>query len=190
MPEKLITAPASEPVTLSEAKAHLRFTSSAEDALITALIVAARDLCERETGRALLGQTWESSADNFDDEMILGRAPVQSITSIKYTDVNGVEQTLASTEYVLDNAGQSAARVVLAPNKTWPNLQTGSINAVRIRYVAGYASAGAVPQAIKQWMLLQIGHWFKNRESVNVGNITSKLDYVDNLIHAYRIYNL
>mgnify|MGYP000880045008 CR=1 FL=1 len=190
MREKLITAPASDPVTLSEAKAHLRFTSSAEDALITSLIVAARDLCERETGQALLAQTWESSFNAFGDEMLLGRAPVQSITSIKYTDENGAEQTLATTEYVLDNAGQSAARVVIAPNKTWPNVQTGSINAVRIRYVAGYASANAVPQPIKQWMLLQIGHWFKNRESVIVGNSMIKSEFVDNLIHAYRIYNL
>ena len=135
-------------------------------------------------------QTWELSLNGFCDEIPLWHVPVSSITSIKYTDENGAEQTLAGTEYVLDNAGESTARVVLAPNKTWPNLQTGSINAVHIRYVAGYASAGLVPQTLKQWMLLQIGHWFRNRESVNIGNIASKLDYVDNLIYAYRIYNL
>lgn len=189
MSEKLITAPASEPITLAEAKAQLRVTIIAEDTLISSLIIAARDLCERETGRALIAQTWELSLDNFSNEMLLGRAPVASITSVKYTDVNGAEQTLASTEYVLDNASDSFARVVIAANKSWPDIYNG-INNVRIRYVAGYASSAAVPQALKQWMLLQISHWFRNRESVNAGNITSKLAFVDNLLNAYRIYHL
>lgn len=189
MPEKRIIAPSAEPITLDEAKAQLRFTSDKEDALISSLIVAARDLCEAETGRALMPQTWESARSGFWNEMHLNRAPVASITSIKYIDVNGDEQTLSSTEYVLDSASDSFARVVIAPNKSWPSVYEG-INTVRIRYVAGYANADAVPQALKQWMLLQISHWFRNRESVNVGNITSKFDYVDNLLNAYRIYSL
>lgn len=189
MPEKLITAPVSEPITLAQAKAHLRVTGNAEDELISSLIVAARDLCESETGRALMSQTWELSQDNFCNEMKLGRAPVSSVTSIKYSDANGAEQTLASTEYVLDNASNSMSRVVIAPNKSWPQVYNG-INNVRVRYVAGYANADAVPEALKQWMKLQISHWFRNRESVNVGNITSKMDFVDNLLNAYRIYNL
>lgn len=189
MPEKRIIAPTLEPITLDEAKAQLRFTSNAEDTLISALIGAARDLCESETGRALMPQTWESTRCGFWNEMHLNRAPVVSITSIKYIDVNGDEQTLTDTEYVLDNASDSFARVVLAPNKSWPAVYFG-INTIRIRYVAGYANADAVPQALKQWMLLQISHWFRNRESVNVGNITGKFDYVDNLLNAYRIYSL
>jgi len=189
MPERLITAPVSEPITLAEAKAQLRFTSSAEDALINSLIVAARDLCESETGRALLPQTWELSLDCFGNEMILRRVPVASITSIKYTDANGAEQTLASTEYTLDTASDWNARVVLAVGKSWPQIYTG-INNVRIRYVAGYANAAAVPQALKQWMLLQISHWFRNRESVNIGSSVSKMEFVDNLLDAYRVYHI
>lgn len=189
MPEKLITLPASEPITLDEAKSQLRFTSNAEDALISSFISAARDLCEMETGRALIAQTWEQSRCGFMDEMILGRAPVASITSIKYTDSNGAEQTLASTEYVLDNASDSFARVVIAPNKSWPAVYPG-INTVRIRYVAGYADAAAIPEALKQWMKLQISHWFRNRESVSLGVAASKMEFVDNLLNAYRIYSL
>lgn len=189
MPEKLITAPATEPLTLAEAKAHLRVTNSAEDGLIQFLIESARDLCEQETGRALLPQTWELSLYCFADEMFLRHVPVASIASVKYTDVAGAEQTLPGTEYVLDSASDSVARVVLAPGKSWPPIYNG-INNVRIRYVAGYANAAAVPQALRQWMKLQISHWFRNRESVNVGNITSKLDFVDNLLNAYRIPSL
>ena len=189
MSEKLITAPVTEPLTLAEAKAHLRITSSAEDALVTSLIIAARELCESETGRALLPQTWELTRDDFSDEMFLQHVPVASIVSIKYTDVNGAEQTLAGTEYVLDASSNVQARVVLAVDKSWPSVY-GGINNVRIRYVAGYTNAAAVPQSLKQWMLLQISHWFRNRESVSIGNPGSKLDFVDNLLNAYRIYNL
>lgn len=189
MSEKRIIAPSTEPITLDEAKAQLRFTSDAEDSIISSLIVAARDLCESETGRALMPQTWESSHCGFWNGMCLNRAPVASIASIKYTDANGTEQTLADTEYMLDNASDAFARVVLAPNKSWPPSYFG-INTVRIRYLAGYANADAVPQALKQWMLLQISNWFRNRESVSVGVVATKMDYVDNLLNAYRIYSL
>ena len=190
MPEKRVVDPAAEPITLAEAKDHLRVTSNVEDARINSLIFEARDLCEHETGgRALMPQTWELTLDRFADEIWLQHPPVTSITSIKYSDVNGVEQTLASTEYVLDNASNSRARIVLAPNKSWSVIYSG-INNVRIRYVAGYANAAAVPPALKQWMKLQISHWYRNRESVNVGNITGKLDFVDNLLNAYRIWRL
>lgn len=189
MAEKLIIAPTTEPVTLDEAKAQLRVTNDAEDALISSLISAARDLCERETGRALMLQTWELSQDGFDDEMCIGRAPVEGVTSIKYTDVSGVEQTLAITEYVLDISSHSFVRVVLAPNKSWPQVYPG-INTVRIRYIAGYANAAMVPRSLKQWMLLQISHWFRNRESVTMNGPIEKIPFIDNLLNAYRIYHL
>lgn len=189
MPEKLITGPVSEPITLAEAKAQVRVTTDAEAGLISGLISSARDLCERETGRALMPQTWELSLDNFSNQMCLGRAPVTSITSIKYIDADGAEQTLPSTEYVLDNGSDSMARVVIAPNKSWPAVY-GGINNVRIRYVAGYANAMAVPHALKQWMKLQISYGFKNRESVSMDGAGVKAPFVDNLINAYRIYNL
>jgi len=189
MPEKLITAPVIEPLTLAEAKAHLRWTNNAEDGLIQFLIECARDLCEKETGRALLPQTWELSLHCFANEMRLQHVPAVNITSVKYTDENGAEQTLVNTHYVLDNASDSMARVVIAPNKSWPQIYNG-INNVRILYVAGYATSDAVPKTLKQWMKLQIGHWFKNRESISTNGPGSKLDYVDNLLNAYRIYSL
>lgn len=189
MPEKLITVPASEPITLAQAKAHLRVTSNAEDELISSLIQDARDLCERETGRALMLQTWELSLNCFANEMRLYRVPVANITSVKYTDANGAEQTLASTEYVLDNASNSIARVVIAPDKSWPAIYNG-INNVRVRYVAGYPNSDAVPGALKRWMKLQISHWFKNRESVISNGAGERSAFVDSLLNAYRICNL
>lgn len=187
MPVKLITAPASEPITLAEAKAQARFTASSEDEIFTGLIMEVREFCESSTGLSLMPQTWELSLDNFADEMRLPNPPVSSITSIKYTDATGVEQTLASTEYVLDNASDRRARVVLAVNKAWPDVYTG-INNVRIRYVAGYANAAAVPKQLKRWMLIHINDWFKNRESLVMGT-TSRIDYFDHLLDRYIVWD-
>lgn len=187
---KLITPPATEPVSLVEAKAHLRVTGSDEDTLITALIAASREAAEHELGRALISQTWEKTLDMFPEAIELPNVPVQSVTSLKYLDSDGAEQTLSSSSYTLDNASDSRpAWVTPAYGRTWPDTYA-EVNAVKVRYVAGWANAATVPQAIKQWMLLNIGHWFENRESVNIGNITSKLDYVDFLLDRYRIWSL
>jgi uncharacterized phiE125 gp8 family phage protein len=190
MSVKLITAPATEPVSLAEAKAHLRVTSSDDDDLITALIVTARGAAEHELQRSLITQTWEKALDMFPEAIQLLCPPVQSVTSVKYLDVDGVEQTLSSASYTLDNASDSTpAWLTPAYGYTWPETYE-EVNAVKVRYAAGWASASSVPQPIKQWMKLQIGHWYENRESVNVGNITSKLDYVSFLLDRYRIWSL
>lgn len=186
---KLITAPVIEPITLAEAKAHLRVTHSAEDTLIESLIKEARNYCENETGRALIAQTWEKTYDNFPDAIELSKLPVASITTLKYTDENAAEQTLSSTSYVLDNASDDrSAWVVPADGYAWPDTYTG-INGVRVRFVAGYADADSVPESLKRWMLLQIGNWYNNREAVTVGQM-SKLPYTDHLLNAYRVWSM
>jgi uncharacterized phiE125 gp8 family phage protein len=186
---KIITGPASEPITLAEAKAHLRITDSAEDALIGSLIVAARALCENETGRALLPQTWQKAYDNFPDAIELPVLPVISVAALKYTDTDGAEQTLSSASYALDNASNDrSAWLVPAIGYQWPDTYQG-INGVRVEFMSGYADAGSVPAPLKQWMLMQIGHWHKNRESIADWQ-TSKLEYVDGLLNAYKVWNL
>lgn len=186
---KLITAPASEPITLAEAKAHLRVTHSAEDTLIESLIKEARDFCEAETGRALMAQTWEKTYDNFPAALELAKLPVSSVTTLKYTDENGAEQTLSSASYVLDNASDDrSAWVVPAEGYSWPATYTG-INGVRVRFIAGYADTDSVPAALKQWIKLQIGSWYNNREAVTPGQM-SRLPYIDSLLNAYRVWNM
>jgi len=185
---KLITAPANEPLTLAEVKAHLRVDDAASDALITALIVSAREMAEHQVGRSLMQQTLELTLDQFPDAFILQRPPVISITSVKYLDADGIQQTLAAESYVLDNSSDStAAYLICAYATSWPTTRSEA-NAVRVRYLAGYANAAAVPQGIKQWMLLQIGHWFATRESTNVGNIVNEMPFLGGLLDRYRIY--
>ena len=184
---KLITAPSTLPVTLAEAKAHLRIDHADEDALITALIETATAGAEHETGRALMAQTWEIALDAFPDAVELTRTPVQSITSVTYANADGAQTVLSDALYSLDAADEFGwAYVVPAYAGAWPETRD-EINAVKVRYVAGYADAESVPAAIKSWILLQVGAMYAHRESDVIGQV-QRLGFVDALLHRYRVY--
>lgn len=187
---KLISGPGAEPVSLVEAKLHLRVDGADDDALIGALIQAAREQCEHETGRALVSQTWELVLDAFPAaEIRIGKSPVQSIASVKYLDEQGDEQTLSSGAYVLD-ADTEPGWLMLAAGAAWPSTASVS-NAVRIRFVAGYgASSAEVPAGIRHWMLLRIGTGYKLREQFVAGASLAALpgNYADRLLDGYRAW--
>lgn len=185
---KLITAPVAEPITLTEAKAHLRITGADDDTYITSLIVAARQGAEHITGRTLMAQTWELALDWFEDAIRLPRPPLTSITSVKYLDDAGALQTMSASAYLLDDHSEPA-RLLPAYDTSWPATRTQA-NAVLIRYVAGYASAATVPQEIKNWMLLRIGMLYGSRESVVIGVPIAELPFVDRLLDAYRSWGV
>lgn len=185
---KLITAPATEPISLAEAKAHLRVDHSDEDSLISALITAARENAEHELERALVTQTWERVVDAFPEfELVLGMPPVASITSVTYTDTDGVEQVMSAADYVLDNTVEPSY-VMPAEDVTWPST-LDTANAVKVRFVAGYGAAGDVPETVRQWILINIGTLYKFREGVIAGVPIAEMPqrYVDRLLDRYRV---
>ncbi|MFT0532265.1 head-tail connector protein [Castellaniella hirudinis] len=183
---KVITPPATEPVTLTEAKLHLRVDGNDENALITSLIVAARQGAEHMTGRALMPQTLELSLDDFAPEIQLPRPPLTSVTSVSYVDGGGVMQVLDSSAYAVNDHGQ-AASLVPAFGTSWPQARD-QVSSVLIRYQAGYASASDVPQAIKSWMLIRIGTLYEHRQAVVTGVSVSSIPGIDRLLDAYRVY--
>lgn len=174
-----------EPVTLAEAKTHLRIdvTDSAytiDDSYITTLIGVAREWCENYLDRSLIDKTLIQSYDDFTfgnmpvwgkdfkpiaDYMLpalaLPGSPIRSVTSLKYTDINGIEQTLAATEYSLFVRNERGY-LILGYGKSWPQIRPEP-DAVRITYVAGYATVADVPVAIKQAILLMVGDLYENR---------------------------
>ncbi len=189
---KLITAPATEPVTSTEAKSHLRVDTTADDTLIGTLITAARQHVEAHLRRALITQTWELVTDAFPvgDVLRLPLPPLVSVTSIKYTDEDGAESTFSSGLYVVDT-DSTKGRVVLKNGEAWPSVTLAAANGVRVRYVAGYGEASAVPRPIRQAILLLIGTMYENRESVLVaqGVTVAQLTFgVDALLMPYRIF--
>lgn len=187
---RLITAPTTQPVTLAEAKAHLRVELDDDDTLITAMIITATQAAEHATGRVLMLQTWEAGFDAFSDPLVLTRVPVQSVTSLTYVDAVGTLQTLSADLYQLTKDDFGFARITPVYGTSWPALR-GDVDGVKVRYVAGYTSANDVPQAIKSWMLLHCGSQHANRESETVGSGSAiSLTFADALLHPYKVYDI
>ncbi len=168
---KIATAPASEPVLLAEAKAQCRVDGSTDDTLITGLIKVARLDAEGFLNRAIITQTWDLYLDAWPGKTFIEipLPPLQSVTSIKYTDKNGVEATMAAGDYIVDTVSEPG-RVYLKWDKSWPSVDLQVVNGIVVRFVAGYGLAASVPETIKQAILLQIGHYYENREDVLVSN--------------------
>lgn len=191
---KIITAPTIEPLTLTEAKAHLRVTSTADDTLITTLIKVARQQCENFTGRALASATFELIMDSFPNGNIeLPMTPVESVTSIKYKDSDNVETTWSSAEYIFYNS--EPAVINLAYNKSYPTFTPYPIGAVKIRFVAGYKLSGTdasliIPEVIKQALLLQISTLYENRENIIIGQTVAEMTFgTKSLLYPYKIFS-
>lgn len=186
-----VVDPEEEPVTLTEAKAHLRVETSDDDFYISGLIKVARAQIEAWTGIQCITATWALSVDRFPragEALKLRRAaPIQSIESVKYIDENGVEQTLAGTVYQLD-ATVKPAELLLAYDQEWPTIRAQR-NAVTIRYIAGDGDApGDVPWERKWAILAYLGHLYENREPIVTGTIATPIpEHLAAVIDSLRV---
>lgn len=188
---RLVADATDEPVTLEEAKAHLRVDVTDDDDLITALITAARQIVEMVLRRALLSQDWELLLDAFpatDTTLEIPLPPLQSISAITYTLEDGTSATVAATDYTVDT-GSTPGRIALNSGSSWPGDSLSALGGVQIAFTAGYASADDVPQAIRQALLLLVGHLYENREAVTDTKTlqTTPLAF-EYLLQPYRVF--
>ena len=172
----LVAAPAAEPISTAEAKTHMRVDDSNSDTLIGLYITAGRRVTEELYGLALVTQTWDLEMDRFPAADRTNpyaaieppRPPLQSVTSIGYTDTNGASQTFSSSKYVVqDTSRAQKGRIVPAYGEAWPATRD-IVGTVTVRYVAGYGLAAAVPEDIKTALKFLVAHWFENREPVSL----------------------
>lgn len=179
---KLVTAPQDDPVSLEEAKAHLREESDDFDAQIEAFIEAATEEAEGFQGRALIDQTWDLYLDVWPEAVWEGlrrvyairipKPPLIEVVGVFYLDSAGVEQTLDPSLYTVDTANEPG-RVVLKSG-SWPTLPDLSA-AVRVRFRAGYLdqtvspAVANVPATTRAAILLIVGSLYANREDVVIG---------------------
>ena len=180
----IVTPPAAEPVSLAEAKLYLRVDSETEDTLISGMIIAARTYAERVLRRALITQTLELTLDDWPagNTITLPMPPLQSVTSLKYTDDDAVEHTLAASEYLVDTASVPG-RVVLKDDYSWPTDDLRESGAIKVRYVAGYGAAGtAVPYTVLLAIKMMIGHLYENREAQEMPNAVDLLLWPDRVL--------
>lgn len=189
MATKIITAPSFEPLSVADVSEYLRLDDSPTDTLlISSLITAARQHLENYLNRFIAEQTVELALTGWKDKIDLS-APVQSVTSVKYLDENGVEQTLNSNQYLVDTYSEPAA-IYPAHDVTYPNLYDQENN-VKIRYVVGFTSGGSpdtnpLPDPLKFAMMLIIGDLYANREAG--GEKAYQVNpTVQNLLQFYRL---
>jgi uncharacterized phiE125 gp8 family phage protein len=184
----LVTPPGATPISLTEAKAQLDVSYTDKDPLIEGLIAAATAHLDGWTGilgRCLVTQTWRQDFDRLSRCLRLPLYPVSTITSVKYDDTSDVEQTITGSDYDLldDDLG---AFVRFKDAFSFPSIHDDR-PAVRVAYAAGYANAAAVPDAIKQAMLLMVRHWFDNPSAVVVGVTAQAMPMaVDALLAPWR----
>jgi len=160
--------------TTAEAKDFLKIDTNADDTLIDNLIKAATESCQIYTNQYFLNTVVEQYSDKWSEIYTLYKSPVSSITHIKYYDTNDTEQTWSDTNYILDDVSKPA-RIGLAVDATLPSL-SDRINAVHVKYTVGYGTASTdVPDGIKQAVLLTLGNWYENRQTVITGRTATEL---------------
>lgn len=196
---EIIEGPYAEPITLAEAKAHLRVDDSDSDDYITALIVAARESAELFCQRSFVQRRYRLTLDGFPRgrgcAMYLPMGPVIAVDHIKYYDTDSALVTWDSADYIVDTS-QTPARVVPTVDETWPTDVEGRIASVQVQYLAGYSAdsssptdyAANVPKSAKQGMLFHIGHMFENRQDVVVGRIATEMPGASRaMLYPYRV---
>ena len=184
-----VSAPAVEPVTLTEAKKHLGLLDDSDDGYVTDLLAVARENMESDTRRVFISQQWDLFLEWFpaaEAAIELPTPPLISVDSITYVDEAGTTQTMPVADYEVDTATEPG-RVRPVPNVDWPTTQLDRMIAVTVRFTAGYgAAASDVPAGIKHAMKLFIGHYFENRELTSPTRITRIPEAVDCLVARYR----
>lgn len=180
MTTRTITPPTIEPLSLAEAKENMNVDVSTvgNDANISGMITDARSACEFALQRALMLQTLETTLDAFPcvskktpfAQIDLIYPPVIDVISVTYTNTDGVDTVMPSTDYTLDSS-REPAWLVPAYGTDWPATRD-SIAAVRVRYRAGYSAStdasvarAAVPGRFRRWMLATVADMYARRNA-------------------------
>jgi uncharacterized phiE125 gp8 family phage protein len=184
---KVITPPAAEPITLDEAKAHLRVFGPDDDAQIEGMISAARGMLEKKTGRLLMPQVVEFATPAWGYGIRAQAAPFRELVGVTYIDPEGVTVNMDPASVYVDSYIEPAL-IGLPYGGTWPAAQIGSLRIVRA--AVGYDDADSIPAPLKQWMLTAIAAMYDHRSAVIAGTIVATLpeDFMHWLWHPYRVY--
>ncbi len=168
-PAKIAAGSVTEPVTVADAKAQCRVTTSSEDAYFDRLIKAARAHVEKVCNLRFAEQALTIDCTSFADFARIPESPIQSAGAvITYVDAAGEAATLADTVYTVHDDGFEPS-ICLKPGQNWPGIQQGS----RITLAATFG--GSAPDEVQHAMLLLIGAWYENREETAIGVTVASL---------------
>jgi uncharacterized phiE125 gp8 family phage protein len=193
----VLTQPTVEPITLAEARDHLRLDATGspatheDDGYVELLIQAAREYVENITNRPMVQRQYKLTIPYWCNVMELPYStPLVSVDSVKYLDINGTQQTLASSIYDVVSDMQPS-RIVRAYGQVWPSIRNVH-NAIEITYTTGYAVGSPadyrenIPQALKGAVKMVVADLYENREQQqNVQLYKNRA--VEALLSGYRV---
>ena len=182
-----------EPITLDEAKNHLRVDSAADNALITGLIITARLLAERHTGRVFITTILEKIYDEAGESFELPYPPLQELIKIETISDAGIKTEVSSDTYDADPSIGTPGRVQLKNGCFWPT-HRGFASFI-VTFKAGYGDAGSdVPDLIRQAILQTIAHLYENRGALEGTPAARRIQNlpagVAVLLSSYKVYTL
>lgn len=182
---RVTTAATTEPLSLAEAREHLRVDHFDDDGVISGCILAARQHIENVTGLVLSTSTWTMTLDGApaDGWVLLLREPVQSVSAVRYYNTAGVLTTWSGTEWESD-LNSSPPRIRPRETYSWPSVKD-VLSAVQVEFVAGYGGPDSVPQPVMHAMRLLVGHFYENREAAS-GALSPLPFAVDALLAPYK----
>jgi uncharacterized phiE125 gp8 family phage protein len=183
---KLTAPPADEPLTLADAKHHLRIDTAADDTFITSLITTSRLHIEAALGLALITQGWRLTLDRWPGAVTeLPLRPLQAVQSITLHDVAGGEMVVDANAYLVDAA--TAHPRIIAIGGAMP--QPGRTHlGIAIDFTAGFGdNREDVPHAIRQALAMLVAHWYEHREAVTTGEHGARIPIgVSDLLAPWR----
>lgn len=172
---KRLTYPSTTVISLQEAKDHLRVTSNDEDSLILDCIKGATSLVETYTNQVFLSGSCVAYLDVTEIKALevykLWQYPINEITSFKYLDSNGTEQTW--TDYstnIVDSPAEILARSL-------PTVQTDTLNVYRIYYNVGYLSREAIQPELINWIKIFTAFFYQTRQPEYSGYTVNEIAY-------------
>ena len=184
-----VIPPTVEPVSLAEAKKHLRVDLTDDDELIADLISVAREHVEDVTRRAILTQTWDIclQAWPYGSFVVIPYGCLQSVDSIKWRDFDGIEHTLIEgDDYLVERNGEKLGRVVMLPS--WPVGGLYPSNPITIRFTCGWTSPSLVPSRIKSAIKLLCADLYERRGDAVIGQSVTENLTVDRLLASCRLW--
>lgn len=173
----LVTGPVGQVVTLSDMEAFGYMAEPEQSGVMLDCIQTATNVVEAESGKQLLTATYDVSWRRFpgcSGELVLPRVPVASVTSVKYYDTTGTQQTLSTSLYTLnDGSAHASGYVIPAYNSIWPATY-GYDRDVTVRFVCGFGTKDQIPKEFKTQICLLAHSIFRNREAVECGGESGK----------------
>lgn len=213
---KLITPPAAEPISLTDAKSFLKVDTTDDDTFITAIIKSARRHAESYTKRKLITQVWEYWLDEFPGgigggntrwwdgvverplsylagwgrEVVLPLPPFQTLNFLNTYDLSDNLSAFDTTKLIIDTPTEGLGRIALKFGQIWP-VPIRLTNSVQINFTVGYGTdSSLIPEDIMEAMRIMIGHFYEKRQPTESGRALDLPLSVDDLLQPWRVLRL